>query len=103
MTCHTSTAGVEPTITQVEYHRKRRNGTVPFLPRANEAIEWAAGFSFRFVGAADQQLICSGSPFVLYSFGPVVFLIFVDDLKMLAPVPELGVRPPRLINYRGSF
>jgi hypothetical protein len=30
---------VEPTITQVEYHRKRRNGTVPFLLRADEVIE----------------------------------------------------------------
>jgi hypothetical protein len=34
MPCHTSTAGVEPTITQVEHHSKRRN-----LLRADEVIE----------------------------------------------------------------
>src|SRR5947209_20513000 len=35
MPCHTSTASVEPTITQVEYRRKRRNGTIPSLVRAD--------------------------------------------------------------------
>ena len=39
MPCHTSTAGVEPTITQVEHHCKRRNGIIPFLLRADELIE----------------------------------------------------------------
>jgi hypothetical protein len=44
MPCHISTAGVEPTITQVEHLCKRRNGIIPFLLRADEMIEWAAGF-----------------------------------------------------------
>jgi hypothetical protein len=39
MPCHTSTAGVEPTITQVEHPRKRRNGIIPFVLRADEGIE----------------------------------------------------------------
>jgi hypothetical protein len=37
--CHTSTAGVEPTITQVEHHRKRRSEIIPFVLRAGEVIE----------------------------------------------------------------
>jgi len=32
-------AGVDPTITQVDYDRKRWNGPIPFLLRANEVIE----------------------------------------------------------------
>jgi hypothetical protein len=38
--CHViHPAGVEPTITQVEHHSKRRNGTIPSLLRADEVIE----------------------------------------------------------------
>src|SRR6516225_8103264 len=37
MPCHTSTAGVEPTITQVEYHCKQRNEIILFLFRYRQA------------------------------------------------------------------
>jgi hypothetical protein len=39
MPCHTSTAGGEATITQVEYHYKRPNELIPFLLRADEVTE----------------------------------------------------------------
>jgi hypothetical protein len=34
-----TTADVEPTITQVEHHSKRRNGIIRFLLRADEVID----------------------------------------------------------------
>src|SRR5438270_1860515 len=61
MPCHTSTAGVEPTITQGEYPCKQRTGVIPSCC-TDEAIERGGGKSFRFDGAADQQLSWSVFP-----------------------------------------
>src|SRR5438876_6879705 len=52
MPCHISPAGVEPTITQVEYQGKRRNGLIPFVLRA------------RFYGGPKQQSLQSKAGYI---------------------------------------
>jgi hypothetical protein len=39
MPYRTSTAGIEPTITEIQSDRKRQNGPIPFLLPADEVIE----------------------------------------------------------------
>src|SRR5215469_13287642 len=61
MPCHTYTAGVEPTITQVEYHCKQRNEIILFLFRYRQAEAQDAHAAL----ARDRSMRCERRGFLL--------------------------------------